>query len=138
MLKNFRSLVPKAFNVQFVSLPYAGSYNFHSSQSYNKKTSVGEVISTIKSQIEGIVQLVSLQLAAQLLLIFTQIILFPSLQNDIKEFGKVISIGDGIARVFGLSEVQAGEMVEFKSGVRGMALNLETDNVGVVVLGNDR
>lgn len=59
-------------------------------------------------------------------------------KNDIKEFGTVISIGDGIARVFGLQKVQAGEMVEFSSGVRGMALNLETDNVGIVVLGNDR
>ena len=55
-----------------------------------------------------------------------------------KEFGTVISIGDGIARVFGLTKVQAGEMVEFNSGVKGMALNLETDNVGIVVLGNDR
>ena len=60
------------------------------------------------------------------------------LQNDLKEFGSVISIGDGIARVFGLTKVQAGEMVEFKSGVKGMALNLETDNVGIVILGNDR
>lgn len=50
----------------------------------------------------------------------------------------MISIGDGIARVFGLNAVQAGEMVEFSSGVKGMALNLETDNVGIVVLGNDR
>jgi len=58
--------------------------------------------------------------------------------NDLKEFGTVISIGDGIARVFGLMKVQAGEMVEFNSGVKGMALNLETDNVGIVVLGNDR
>lgn len=58
--------------------------------------------------------------------------------NDIKEYGTVISIGDGIARVFGLQKVQAGEMVEFSSGVRGMSLNLETDNVGIVVLGNDR
>jgi F-type H+-transporting ATPase subunit alpha len=56
----------------------------------------------------------------------------------LKEFGTVISIGDGIARVFGLTKVQAGEMVEFNSGVKGMALNLETDNVGIVVLGNDR
>jgi F-type H+-transporting ATPase subunit alpha len=56
----------------------------------------------------------------------------------LKEFGTVISIGDGIARVFGLMKVQAGEMVEFRSGVKGMALNLETDNVGIVVLGNDR
>jgi len=58
--------------------------------------------------------------------------------NDIKEFGTVISIGDGIARVFGMTRVQAGEMVEFNSGVRGMALNLEADNVGVVIFGNDR
>ena len=50
----------------------------------------------------------------------------------------MISIGDGIARVFGLTKVQAGEMVEFSSGIKGMALNLETDNVGIVVLGNDR
>jgi F0F1-type ATP synthase alpha subunit len=56
----------------------------------------------------------------------------------LKEFGTVISIGDGIARVFGLTKVQAGEMVEFSSGIKGMALNLETDNVGIVVLGNDR
>ncbi len=62
----------------------------------------------------------------------------PPVQNDLKEFGTVISIGDGIARVFGLMKVQAGEMVEFSSGVKGMALNLETDNVGIVVLGNDR
>ena len=50
----------------------------------------------------------------------------------------MISIGDGIARVFGLTKVQAGEMVEFKSGAKGMALNLETDNVGIVIFGNDR
>jgi F0F1-type ATP synthase alpha subunit len=56
----------------------------------------------------------------------------------VKEFGTVISIGDGIARVVGLNKVQAGEMVEFRSGIRGMALNLETDNVGVVIFGNDR
>jgi len=58
--------------------------------------------------------------------------------NDLNEFGTVISIGDGIARVYGLGKVKAGEMVEFKAGVKGMALNLENDNVGVVVLGNDR
>lgn len=61
-----------------------------------------------------------------------------NMQNDVKEFGTVISIGDGIARVVGLNKVQAGEMVEFRSGIRGMALNLETDNVGVVIFGNDR
>ena len=70
------------------------------------------------------------------IIVHNQLIYF--VQNDLKEFGSVISIGDGIARVFGLTKVQAGEMVEFKSGVKGMALNLETDNVGIVILGNDR
>eukprot|EP01135_Chromosphaera_perkinsii_P008350 Nk52_evm1s1290 gene=Nk52_evmTU1s1290 len=58
--------------------------------------------------------------------------------TDIQETGKVLSIGDGIARVYGLRKCQAEEMVEFSSGLRGMALNLETDNVGVVVFGNDK
>jgi len=58
--------------------------------------------------------------------------------NDVKESGTVISIGDGIARIFGLAKMQAGELVEISFGVRGIALNLETDNVGIVVLGNDR
>jgi F-type H+-transporting ATPase subunit alpha len=57
---------------------------------------------------------------------------------NIEEVGTVLSIADGVARVYGLQNVQAGEMVEFNSGVKGMALNLETDNVGIVVLGNDR
>ena len=57
---------------------------------------------------------------------------------DVAEVGQVLSIGDGVARVYGLDKVQAGEMVEFASGVKGMALNLEADNVGVVVFGNDR
>lgn len=56
---------------------------------------------------------------------------------NIHEIGRVLSIGDGIARVYGLNKVQAGEMVEFSSGVKGMALNLENDNVGIVVFGND-
>ncbi|MGH1376310.1 MAG: F0F1 ATP synthase subunit alpha [Alphaproteobacteria bacterium] len=58
-------------------------------------------------------------------------------QADIAEIGQVLSIGDGVARVYGLDQVQAGEMVEFASGVQGMALNLEADNVGVVVFGDD-
>lgn len=58
--------------------------------------------------------------------------------NEFIEVGRVLSIGDGIARVFGLDSVQAGEMVEFSHGVKGMALNLEDSNVGVVVFGNDR
>merc|ERR1719331_1931739 len=81
----------------------------------NKKPSIGDAVTILQSKVSGINQV-----------------------NDLKEFGSVISIGDGIARVFGLTKVQAGEMVEFKSGVKGMALNLETDNVGIVVLGNDR
>lgn len=56
----------------------------------------------------------------------------------IAEVGTVLSVGDGVARVYGLSEVEAGEMVEFDSGVKGMALNLENDNVGVVIFGDDR
>ncbi len=57
---------------------------------------------------------------------------------DVAEIGQVLSVGDGVARVYGLDNVQAGEMVEFASGVKGMALNLEADNVGVVLFGNDR
>src|SRR5678815_3427226 len=59
-------------------------------------------------------------------------------QTDVAEVGQVISVGDGIARVYGLDNVQAGEMVEFPRGIKGMALNLETDNVGIVIFGNDR
>ncbi|KAJ3300932.1 Alpha subunit of the F1 sector of mitochondrial F1F0 ATP synthase [Kappamyces sp. JEL0829] len=59
-------------------------------------------------------------------------------QIDIQETGRVLSIGDGIARVYGLKNVQAEEMVEFSSGIKGQALNLEADNVGIVVFGNDR
>jgi proton translocating ATP synthase F1 alpha subunit len=57
---------------------------------------------------------------------------------DLDEIGKVISVGDGIARVQGLNKVQAGEMVAFSDGLQGMALNLEEDNVGIVIFGNDR
>ncbi len=57
---------------------------------------------------------------------------------DVSEVGQVLSVGDGIARVYGLDKVQAGELVEFASGVKGMALNLEEDNVGVVIFGSDQ
>ena len=57
---------------------------------------------------------------------------------EVSEVGQVLSVGDGIARVYGLDNVQAGEMVEFSSEVRGMALNLENDNVGVVIFGDDK
>ena len=59
-------------------------------------------------------------------------------EAEVSEVGQVLSVGDGIARVYGLDNVQAGEMVEFENGVRGMALNLETDNVGIVIFGADR
>ncbi len=59
-------------------------------------------------------------------------------KGEITEVGKVLSVGDGIARIYGLDKVQAGEMVEFSEGSKGMALNLENDNVGVVIFGDDR
>ena len=59
-------------------------------------------------------------------------------EAEVSEVGQVLSVGDGIARVYGLDNVQAGEMVEFPGGIKGMALNLETDNVGVVLFGSDR
>ncbi len=59
-------------------------------------------------------------------------------EASVTEVGQVLSVGDGIARVYGLDNVEAGEMVEFENGVRGMALNLEVDNVGVVIFGSDR
>jgi F-type H+-transporting ATPase subunit alpha len=117
MIKSFKSVMTKAAGFK----PAASLFGtpclaqFHNSNAYSKKLSIGEASVVLEEKISKITQL-----------------------NDIKEFGTVISIGDGIARVFGLSKVQAGEMVEFSSGVRGMALNLETDNVGIVVLGNDR
>jgi F-type H+-transporting ATPase subunit alpha len=59
-------------------------------------------------------------------------------EADVAEVGQVLSVGDGVARVHGLDNVRAGEMVEFPNGVKGMALNLESDNVGVVIFGDDR
>jgi len=115
MIKNFKTFLSKGIRSSKFPLASPLAYNFHSSQAYNKKLNFGESFVVLEEKISKISQL-----------------------NNIQEFGTVISIGDGIARVFGLSKVQAGEMVEFSSGVRGMALNLETDNVGIVVLGNDR
>ncbi|MEM7569134.1 MAG: F0F1 ATP synthase subunit alpha, partial [Pseudomonadota bacterium] len=59
-------------------------------------------------------------------------------EAEVSEVGQVLSVGDGIARIYGLDKVQAGEMVEFPGGLQGMALNLEEDNVGVVIFGDDR
>ncbi len=76
--------------------------------------------------------------AAEISAILKQQIADFGSEADVAEVGQVLSIGDGIARIYGLDKVQAGEMVEFPNGVRGMALNLESDNVGVVVFGDDR
>jgi F-type H+-transporting ATPase subunit alpha len=100
---------------QTQSMTQMAKMAFRASPQINKKPSIGDAVTILQSKVSNINQV-----------------------NDLKEFGTVISIGDGIARVFGLTKVQAGEMVEFSSGIKGMALNLETDNVGIVVLGNDR
>src|SRR6266581_7019169 len=76
--------------------------------------------------------------AAEISAILKQQIANFGTEADVAEVGQVLSVGDGVARVYGLDKVQAGEMVEFPGGVRGMALNLESDNVGVVIFGNDR
>src|SRR6201990_733218 len=76
--------------------------------------------------------------AAEISSILKQQIANFGTEAESAEVGQVLSVGDGIARVYGLDNVQAGEMVEFPGGIRGMALNLEADNVGVVIFGNDR
>src|SRR5215472_9998568 len=75
--------------------------------------------------------------AAEISAILKQQIAGFGVEADVAEVGQVLSIGDGIARIYGLDKVEAGEMVEFQNGIKGMALNLETDNVGVVVFGDD-
>ena len=59
-------------------------------------------------------------------------------EAKVSDVGQVLSVGDGIARIYGLDNVGAGEMVEFPGGIKGMALNLESDNVGAVIFGDDR
>src|SRR5499425_2518852 len=76
--------------------------------------------------------------AAEISAILKQQIANFGTEADVAEVGQVLSVGDGVARIHGLDKVQAGEMVEFPGGIRGMALNLETDNVGVVIFGEDR
>ncbi|HLY54136.1 MAG TPA: F0F1 ATP synthase subunit alpha, partial [Stellaceae bacterium] len=76
--------------------------------------------------------------AAEISAILKQEIANFGTEADVAEVGQVLSVGDGIARVYGLDQVQAGEMVEFPNGIKGMALNLEIDNVGVVIFGDDR
>ena len=76
--------------------------------------------------------------AAEISAILKQQIANFGTEAEVAEVGQVLSVGDGIARAYGLDNVQSGEMVEFESGVRGMALNLEADNVGIVIFGSDR
>src|SRR5246127_2732209 len=75
--------------------------------------------------------------AAEISAILKQQIASFGSEADVAEVGQVLSVGDGIARIYGLDKVQAGEMVEFPNGMKGMALNLELDNVGVVIFGDD-
>jgi F-type H+-transporting ATPase subunit alpha len=75
--------------------------------------------------------------AAEISAILKQQIADFGSEADVAEVGQVLSVGDGIARIYGLDRVQAGEMVEFPNGMKGMALNLESDNVGVVIFGDD-
>jgi F-type H+/Na+-transporting ATPase subunit alpha len=76
--------------------------------------------------------------AAEISAILKQKIANFGTEADVAEVGQVLSVGDGVARVYGLDNVKAGEMVEFAGGLKGMALNLETDNVGIVIFGDDR
>ncbi len=76
--------------------------------------------------------------AAEISAILKQQIANFGASAEVAEVGQVLMVGDGIARVYGLDQVQAGEMVEFPGGIKGMALNLESDNVGVVIFGDDR
>ena len=76
--------------------------------------------------------------AAEISAILKQQITNFGVEAEVSEIGQVLSVGDGIARIYGLDKVRAGEMVEFAEGTKGMALNLESDNVGVVIFGDDR
>lgn len=93
-------------------------------------SAIARGISTSNSQLAGG--------APEIASVLEEKILGTKTSQDLEETGRVLSIGDGIARVYGLKNCQAEEMVEFSSGLKGMALNLEPDNVGVVVFGNDK
>ncbi|KAG9353671.1 hypothetical protein AGOR_G00014460 [Albula goreensis] len=98
-----------------VAAACVGARNLHATPTWLQKTGTAEVSSILEEKIMG-----------------------ADTSADLEETGRVLSIGDGIARVYGLRNVQAEEMVEFSSGLKGMSLNLEPDNVGVVVFGNDK
>ncbi|NXI45120.1 ATPA synthase, partial [Galbula dea] len=98
-----------------VGAAFVATRNIHVFKTCFQKTGTAEVSSILEERILG-----------------------ADTSAELEETGRVLSIGDGIARVYGLRNVQAEEMVEFSSGLKGMSLNLEPDNVGVVVFGNDR
>ncbi|TSK72016.1 ATP synthase subunit alpha, mitochondrial [Bagarius yarrelli] len=104
-----------AFVSKNVAAACVGVKNLHTANPWMQKTGTAEVSSILEEKIMG-----------------------ADTSVDLEETGRVLSIGDGIARVYGLRNVQAEEMVEFSSGLKGMSLNLEPDNVGVVVFGNDK
>ncbi|KAI9527485.1 ATP synthase subunit alpha, mitochondrial [Dissostichus eleginoides] len=111
-----RSLPRRAgFVSKNVAAACVGVNHLHTTRPWMVKTGTAEVSSILEEKILGTENSV-----------------------DLEETGRVLSIGDGIARVYGLRNVQAEEMVEFSSGLKGMSLNLEADNVGVVVFGNDK
>lgn len=107
----FKQSLTKGYKYKHLSK--ISSMGFKATPVLSKKLNLSEAVDVLANKISGISEVES------------------------REFGTVISFGDGIARVYGLTKVQAGEMVEFAGGVKGMALNLETDNVGIVVLGNN-
>ncbi|XP_040053562.1 ATP synthase F(1) complex subunit alpha, mitochondrial [Gasterosteus aculeatus] len=111
-----RSLPRRAgFVSKNVAAACVGVKNLHTTRPWQVKIGTAEVSSILEEKILG-----------------------ADHSADLQETGRVLSIGDGIARVYGLRNVQAEEMVEFSSGLKGMSLNLESDNVGVVVFGNDK
>uniref|UniRef100_A0A8C4ECD8 ATP synthase subunit alpha n=1 Tax=Dicentrarchus labrax TaxID=13489 RepID=A0A8C4ECD8_DICLA len=116
-IKSIALLVPIVLKVsKNVAAACVGAKNLHTARPWlQKKTGTAEVSSILEEKILG-----------------------ADTSADLEETGRVLSIGDGIARVYGLRNVQAEEMVEFSSGLKGMSLNLEPDNVGVVVFGNDK
>merc|ERR1712121_41785 len=101
----------------------------------NYKGAGAAAVSVVSRQIHSSIPVCA---TAEISSILEERILGHESSADLEETGRVLSIGDGIARVYGLNNIQAEEMVEFSSGLRGMAFNLEPDNVGIVVFGNDK
>jgi len=95
-------------------------------------------LTLLQSSVQRLSTSVPMAGSAEISSILEERILGHESSADLEETGRVLSIGDGIARVYGLNNIQAEEMVEFSSGLKGMALNLEPDNVGIVVFGNDK